>query len=270
MILIGERINGLFRDVAQAIQTKNPEPIQRLALAQTEAGAAYLDINTGPAVADPAAVMPWLVKTVEEVVDTPLCIDAAKLPAIEAGLKAVTKSRPIINSTIAEREQLEKYLAMAKDYGAYLIALTMNRRGVSRDAADRLAMAMEIVVTADEQGFPIQDLFIDPLVLPVNVCQENIVEVLETLRQVRTLADPPPRTVVGLSNVSQGCPHRSLLNRTFASMAMAAGLDAAIADVLDGELRETVAAGRVLLNKEIYSDAFLGSTSRTSPKQTLR
>ncbi|MHB8308575.1 MAG: dihydropteroate synthase [Candidatus Desulforudaceae bacterium] len=266
MILIGERINGLFRDVAEAIQAKNPEPIQRLAVTQTEAGATYLDINTGPAVADPATVMPWLVKTVEEVVDTPLCIDAAKLPAIEAGLKAVTKSRPIINSTIAEREQLEKYLTMARDYGAYLIALTMNRRGVSRDAADRLAMAMEIVVTADELGFPVSDLFIDPLVLPVNVGQEHAVEVLETIRQIKTLADPPPRTVVGLSNVSQGCPHRLLLNRTFVSMAMGSGLDAAIADVFDTQLVETVAAGRVLLNKEIYSDAFLQSVKKRSPK----
>ncbi|MDI6709225.1 MAG: dihydropteroate synthase [Thermoanaerobacterales bacterium] len=262
MMLIGERINGLFRDVATAIQTRNPEPIQRLAIAQRGQGAAYLDLNTGPAVDDPAAVMPWLVKTVEEVVDTPLCIDAAKLPVIEAGLKAVTKGRPVINSTTAERDQLERYLAMAKEYGAYLIALTMNRQGVSRDAADRLAMAMEIVVAADELGYPVADLFIDPLVLPVNVGQEHAVQVLETIRQVKSLSDPPPRTVIGLSNVSQGCPHRPLLNRTFAAMAMAAGLDAAIADVGDGQLRETIAAGRVLLGKEIYSDAFLGSAGR--------
>jgi len=262
VILIGERINGLFRDVAAAIQARDPVPVQKLAIAQTEAGAAYLDVNAGPAVDDPAAVMPWLVRVIEEVVDTPLCIDAAKPEAIEAGLKAVTKARPIINSTTADPERLARYLDMARAYDARLIALTMNRQGVSRDAADRLALAMEIVVAADEAGFPLDDLFLDPLVLPVNVGQEHAWAVLETLRQVKTLADPPPRTVIGLSNISQGCPHRPLLNRAFLAMAMASGLDAAIADVLDEELVATVSAGRVLLGREIYSDAFLRPAGR--------
>jgi 5-methyltetrahydrofolate corrinoid/iron sulfur protein methyltransferase len=257
LILVGERINGLFKDVAAAIQNKDPAPIQRLAVAQTEAGAAFLDVNTGPAVDDPAAVMPWLVKIIEEVVDTPLCIDSAKPEAIEAGLKTVTKAKAIINSTTAERDRLEKYLTLAKEYDAYLIALTMNRQGVPKDAADRLALAMEIVVVADEFNYAVADLFIDPLALPVNVGQEHGIEVLETLRQVKTLADPPPRTIIGLSNVSQGCPHRSLLNRTYLAMAMASGLDAAIADVNDHELVKTAVTGRVLLNQEIYSDAFL-------------
>ncbi|MEW5762076.1 MAG: dihydropteroate synthase [Bacillota bacterium] len=262
MILIGERINGLFRDVAGAIRARDPAPVQKLAVAQTEAGAAYLDVNAGPAVDDPAAVMPWLVQVIEEVVATPLCIDAARPEAIEAGLKAVTRARPLVNSTTADPERLARYLDMAGTYGAGLIALTMNRHGVSRDAADRLALAMEIVVAADAAGFPLSDLYIDPLVLPVNVGQEHAPAVLETLRQVKTLADPPPRTVIGLSNISQGCPHRPLLNRTFLAMAMAAGLDAAIADVLDGDLVATVAAGRVLLNREIYSDAFLSPALR--------
>ncbi|HHW13881.1 MAG TPA: dihydropteroate synthase, partial [Firmicutes bacterium] len=205
MIFIGERINGLFKDVAEAIRQRDPRPIQRLAVAQTRAGASFLDVNTGPAVDDPASAMPWLVQVIEEAVDTPLCLDSPKLEVIEAGLKAVTKGRPLINSTLAEREHLERYFPLAREYGAYLIALTMNRRGVSRDAADRLALAMEIVVVADEFGFPVRDLFLDPLVLPVNVGQEHIPEVLETLRQIKTLADPPPRTVVGLSNVSQRC-----------------------------------------------------------------
>jgi 5-methyltetrahydrofolate corrinoid/iron sulfur protein methyltransferase len=257
VLLVGERINGLFKDVAQAIQDHDPEPIQKLALEQTAAGAAYLDINTGPAVDEPEKVMPWLVKTVEEVVDTPLCIDSAKIPGLRAGLEAVSRSRPMINSTTAEPAHLEAYLPLAKAHGALLIGLAMNRRGVPKDAADRAGLAMEIVVAADAAGFPIEDLFIDPLVLPVNVGQEHGPEVLETLRQVKCLADPAPHTIVGLSNVSQKCPHRSLLNRTFLAMAMAAGLDAAIVDVEDRELVHTAAASRVLLNQVIYSDAFL-------------
>ncbi|MGQ9496682.1 MAG: dihydropteroate synthase [Desulfotomaculales bacterium] len=260
MILIGERINGLFRDVAAAIQARDPEPVQRLAVAQAEAGAAFLDVNTGPAAENPVEAMSWLVRVIEEVTDIPLCLDAAQPEVIEAGLQAVTKGRPIINSTTADPERLAHYLDLARHYGARLIVLTMDRRGVSRDAADRLALAMEAVVAADAAGFPIEELFIDPLVLPVNVGQEHAPAVLETLRQVKTLADPPPQTVVGLSNISQGCPHRPLLNRTFLAMAMANGLDAAIANVLDEELLATVAAARVLLNREIYSDAFLRRT----------
>ncbi len=257
MILIGERINGLFGDVAEAIREKNPRAIQEWAVRQTEAGATYLDINTGPAVDDPAAVMPWLVGIVEEVVDTPLCLDSAKVPALEAGLQAITKSKPLLNSTTAEENHLTRFVPLAAKYGAGLIGLSMNKRGVPRDAADRIALAMEIVVAADAAGLPMTDLYIDPLVLPVNVGQDHAREVLETIRQTKLLADPAPRTVVGLSNISQKCPHRDLINRTYLAMAMAAGLDAAVADVMDVEFMHTVKASRVLLNEVIYSDAFL-------------
>ncbi len=257
MILIGERINGLYGDVAEAIREKNPRAIQEWAVRQTEAGATYLDVNTGPAVDDPATVMPWLVKVVEEVVDTPLCLDSAKVPALEAGLQAITKSKPLLNSTTAEESHLSRFVPLAAKYGAGLIGLSMNKRGVPRDAADRIALAMEIVVAADAAGLPMNDLYIDPLVLPVNVGQDHAKEVLETIRQTKTLADPAPRTVVGLSNISQKCPHRHLINRTYLAMAMAAGLDAAVADVMDAEFMNTIKVSRILLNEVIYSDSFL-------------
>ncbi|MBE3574941.1 MAG: methyltetrahydrofolate cobalamin methyltransferase [Firmicutes bacterium] len=257
MILIGERINGMFNDVGNAIRNRDPEPIQRLAISQTKAGAHYLDVNTGPAVDDPENVMAWLVHTIEEVVDTPLSIDTMKFKALEAGVKAVTKKPPLINSTTAERKRLERILPLAKDYGCSVIGLAMNEKGVPKDANDRTAIAMEIVAAADEYGIPMSDLFIDPIIMPVNVAQEHAPQVIETIRQVKLLADPAPKTVVGLSNVSQKTLHRSLINRVYLVMAMAAGLDAAILDVEDKDLMDAMVTARILLNQEVYSDSFL-------------
>jgi 5-methyltetrahydrofolate corrinoid/iron sulfur protein methyltransferase len=112
------------------------------------------------------------------------------------------------------------------------------------------------VAAADEFGLPMQDLYIDPLLLPVNVAQDHFVEALETLRQVKLMADPSPKTTCGLSNTSQRCAHRNIINRTALVLLMGAGLDSAIANAGDAELMDAAATARVLLNKEIYCDSY--------------
>jgi len=258
MILIGERINGMFKDIAQAILNRDPGVIEYWAKRQTDNGAHYLDINTGPAVTkeDQPAVMEWLTKVAQSVSPLPCCLDSANPDAIEAGLK-VHRGRAIINSTTADKWKMEIYFPMAVKYNAYLIGLTMNEKGVPKSAGDRIALAMELVVGAELHNFPIEDLIIDPLVLPANVAQEHGPEVIEALRQIKILTDPPPRTIVGLSNVSQRCAERSLLNRTYLVMCMAAGLDYAIVNMDDEMLVDAAAAAEVLLNQNIYCDAFL-------------
>jgi len=261
MIIIGERINGLFRDVRKAIQNREPEVIKEWAVKQAEAGAHYLDINTGPAVDDPENVMGWLVETAQEAVDLPISVDAAKVVAIEAGLKTHKKGRPLINSTTGEAKMMEQVFGLAKEYNAQVICLAMNEKGVPKDAQDRLNIAMEIVATADAMGVPSGDLFIDPLVLPVNVAQDHGPEVLETIRQVK-LVDPNLKTVVGLSNISQKAKHRDLINRVFLVMAMAVGLDAAIMDANDQEMIDSLLTARLILNQEIYADSYLEMARR--------
>lgn len=258
MILIGERINGMFKDVRNAILNRDPGPIQDLAIRQTKAGAHYLDINTGPTVApeEQPAVMEWLVKVAQEVSPLPCCLDSTNPDAIEAGLK-VHRGKAMINSTTADQWKMDIYFPMAAKYGAAVIGLAMNEKGVPKDANDRIALAMELVANADAHGIPMEELYIDPLILPVNVAQDHCPEVLETIRQVKILASPPPRTVLGLSNVSQRCPERSLINRTYLVMAMTAGLDAAIVDVEDEALVDAAATANILLNKEIYCDGWL-------------
>ncbi len=258
MIIIGERINGMFKDIGEAIRNKDPKPLQYWAQKQQEGGAHYLDVNSGPAV--PTEERPeaykWMVQVLQEVSELPLCLDSTNYNAIEEGLKLV-KRPAMINSCPAERPKIERCFPMAVQYNASLVGLTMDKKGIPKDSENRLAFAMELVAAADEFGLPMQDLFIDPLILPCNVAQEHAPEVLTTLRQIKTLANPAPRTVLGLSNVSQKSPDRHLINRTYMAMAMACGLDAAIMDANDDDLVDVAATCEILLNNSVYADSYL-------------
>ncbi len=256
MILIGERINGMFRDVARAIRARDPEPIRQLARLQEAAGADYLDVNVGPTAAEPVEAMQWLVRVVQEASDLPLCLDSTNYDAIAAGLELARKPA-VINSVYADRPRIERAFPMARKHGAKLIGLCMDAKGIPKNSENRLALAMELVAAAAEYDFPLEDLWIDPLILPVNVAQDHGPEVLETLRQVKILSDPPPKTVIGLSNASQKCVNRSLVDRTFMAMAMCCGLDAAIVNVNDEELMATIATARIILNQDVYADSYL-------------
>jgi 5-methyltetrahydrofolate corrinoid/iron sulfur protein methyltransferase len=258
LILIGERINGMFGDIREAILNRDPEPVRSWAIRQYQRRADYLDISTGPSLdaKDQPGAMEWLVRVAQDTVDLPCCLDSANPEAILAGLEA-HRGKALINSTTADQWKIEIFLPMALKYGAALIGLAMNEKGVPKSAGDRAALAMEIIVNADASGFPLEDLYLDPLVLPCNVGQEHCPEVIEAIRWIKTLADPPPRTTLGLSNVSQRCADRRLLNRTFLVMCMTAGLDAAIVNLDDDELLKSVAASNVLLNREIYCDSFV-------------
>ncbi len=256
MLVIGELINGMYKAVGVAIKNKDKSVIQKIAKKQVAAGAGMLDVNIGPASSDPKNDMRWLVETIQEAVDIPLALDSTKAEVIEEGLKHV-KKKALINSANADDEKLNTLIPMAKKYSAQLIGLAMDKKGIPRDRYQRSELALKIVSTCMEQGFPIEDLYIDPVVLPVNVAQAQCIEVLESIREFKLLSDPAPKTVVGLSNVSQGTKKRSLINRTYLVMATGVGLSAAIADPLDRELMDGVITAELLLNKNIYCDSYL-------------
>ncbi len=266
MIIIGERINGMFTDVKDAIASKNKQPIQELAKKQTEAGATYLDVNVGTAAADQEGTMQWLVETIQETCTTALCLDSQKFNVIAAGVKVVNAENGLLlNSTPlnkkSDEEVFDKYLEMADQAGpkTNVITLTMDKNGVPQDTDMRVALAAEIVQKAMEKGFDTQRLFIDPIALPVKVpnAQVQVGNILNAIDQIKYLADPAPHMTIGLSNVSQGTSKRSLINRIFLAMAMSHGLDSAIADALDEDLMNVVATSDMLMNKQIYSDSFL-------------
>jgi 5-methyltetrahydrofolate corrinoid/iron sulfur protein methyltransferase len=257
MEIIGERINGMFKDIREAIQNQDKTAVQEWAVKQTENGATWLDVNTGASAVDQFATMKWLVNTIQEVVDTPLSLDSTNYDVIEEGLK-LCKRPALINSCHADRYKIERVFPMAIKYHAKVIGLAMSEEsGIPKNADSRVALAMELVAAADEFGLPFEDLYIDPLILPVNVAQDHAVEAMETIRQVKLLSDPSPKTVVGLSNVSQRCSNRKLINRTMLTMLMACGLDAAIADANDDDLLDSAATANIIMNKEIYCDSYI-------------
>jgi len=264
MIAIAERINGQFLDVKAAIADKDPAPVVELAKKQTEAGAAYLDINVGTAAADQQDAIKWLVETAQDAVETPLCLDSQKPDVIKAGLQVCDTSRGVLlNSTPLDKksdpEVLDKYVEMADASGGSIIALTMNVEGVPQNVDSRVAIAAEIITKCMELGMTPDRLFIDPIILPVNVpgAQEQPGNILATIDQILLMSDPPPHVTMGLSNLSQGTAERSLINRTFLAMAISHGCDSAIIDVLDEPLVDVVATAEMLMNQQIYSDSFL-------------
>lgn len=243
MYIIGENIHILSDKVKTALAEKDAKFFQDLAVRQAEAGASALDLNLGPRKKDWETVFPWIVETVEAVVDLPLSFDSTNLAGIEAGLKKVTKAQPIINSTSAEPERLEKVPLLAKKYEARLIALTMGSSGIPVAAEDRVNIALEkLIPRILEIDFPIENLIIDPLVLTVSGCQEYCPHLIEAVRTLQYAWDPPPSISVGLSNVSNSVPreNRPLINRVYCAMLMGVGLKMMIADPLDKELKETI------------------------------
>jgi len=243
MYILGENIHIISEKVKEALIERDAKFFQDLAVRQVEAGAQALDLNLGPRKKDGEEVFPWIVDVVQAVVDVPLSFDSTNLLGIEAGLKRITKAQPIINSTSAEPERLEKVPLLAKAYNTKLIALTMGSSGIPVGADERVNIALEkLIPRMLEIDFPISDLIIDPLVLTVSGCQQYCPHLIETVRTLQYAWDPPPTISVGLSNVSNAVPaeRRPLINRTYCAMLMGVGLQMMIASPLDTKLKETV------------------------------
>ncbi len=243
MYIIGENIHIISPAVKEALKNRDREFFMELALKQVEAGAQCVDLNLGPRKKDWDEVFPWMVETVETVVDVPLCIDTTNVDGMEAAIKTVTKAQPILNSTSAEPERLEKVPELAKKYNTKLIALTMEKSGIPVAADDRVNIALEkLIPRCLELDYPIEDLIIDPLVLTVSGCQEYCPELIEAIRTIQFAWDPPPMISVGLSNVSNAVPmkNRPLINSVYCAMVMGAGLKMMIANPLEEELMEVI------------------------------
>jgi 5-methyltetrahydrofolate corrinoid/iron sulfur protein methyltransferase len=241
MYMIGEEIQVISTKVRKAIESRDKAPIQQLAMDQVEAGADALEVNIGPQKKAGPEVMEWMVDTIQEVVDVPLCLDTTNLAAMEAGLKRV-KQQAIVNSTSAEANRLRDVPPLAAEYGAKIIALTMGEN-IPVEADLRVTIALEhLVPRFMEVGIPMDQVLMDPLILTVSGMQEYCPEAIETIRFLKQISDPPPMTLVGLSNVANGVPkeNRDLITSTYAVMLLAAGLDAAIVDARDQRLKEWV------------------------------
>ncbi len=260
MILIGESINGLQPAIRRAILARDREAICRLARAQAEAGAAFLDLCTGTAWPRPAEVMMWLVTTVQEAVEVPLSVNSRRLDVIEAAL-AICRRPVMINAANGEKEKIPFFMELALKYKADLVCMTMDEQGIPPHAVGRISIAKRILDFAGQYAFPRERIYMDPVLLPLKFFQAQGPIVLEAIRGIAREKEPP-HIVAGIGNCSQGMKHPALINRTFLSMAMACGLDTVICDVLNADLRETISAAEVILERRPYSDHYAQETKK--------
>ncbi len=261
MIIFSERINGMYRDVRAAIKDRDKTVIHELARQQLDGGADVMDINIGPVKGDAVEHFLWLTQTVQEVTDKPLSIDSAKAKLLVEVIPRVRAALPdtklVVNSCTASPEYMDKLLPITADCGAAIIGLTMDQDGVPGNVEKRIECGATFLMGALEAGIAPDDIFIDPITLPVNAAFKQQENVVEAIRQLAIINDPPPKFIIGLSNVSTKCVMNSLLNRTFLVMCLAAGLGAAIMDAADKELVNAMITAEVLLGKHLYSDDYV-------------
>ncbi len=264
--IVGERINPTNREeLANALQSKTFSVLQNEARKETEEGAHLLDVNIGSPEIDEAALMGGVIRAVENVSPLPLCVDSSNPNAIEAALKE-SPGKVLINSVHGSEESMSTVLPLAAKYGAGLICLAVGEKGIPATAEERVAVIRTIVERAEALGIPRSHLICDCLTLTVSAQQKRAQSTLEAIRMVKAELGLP--TILGVSNISFGLPERSLINATFLSMAMSAGLDAAIMNPADARMMETVRAASVLTVRDKDSKNFVKSHSKKKKKKS--
>lgn len=255
MIIIGEKINGTRKAVATAIRERNTDYIKDLALNQVNAGSHYLDINAGTLPGQEPDDMVWLVKSIQEVTDVPLCLDSANPVALQAGLDLVRKT-PVINSVSGEKKRLDCVLPLALKYKTGLILLALDdETGIPDTWQGRMEIIHRLVSLAKEGGLKESQLFIDPLVTAISTGDKNALITYDSIREAAK-AYPDAHITCGLSNISFGMPQRSFINRTFMSMCILMGLDSAIIDPNNHDLMNVMLAAEMLMGKDKYCQSF--------------
>lgn len=247
-LLIGERINPTGRKkLAAEIKEGSFISVKREALDQVKAGASLLDVNMGVGGIDQAAAMQRAVTEISQLTDAPLAIDTSDPVALEAGLRAYP-GRALINSVSAEKERLEKFIPLAKKYGAAILCLPLTDEGIPQTPQGRLEVMDTIISRAKEAGLREGDFLLDGLVMTIAASPDACLQVLETLRLYREKYGYP--STMGLSNISFGLPNRPLVNSTFFAMCLAAGLDAPIMNPYDEAMQNALMASMVLTGKD--------------------
>ncbi|KYH31913.1 methyltetrahydrofolate cobalamin methyltransferase [Neomoorella mulderi] len=257
MIIIGEKINGSIKRVAEAITKRDVEFIQKLAKDQEEAGANYIDVCAGTGPSIEVESLKWLIDVVQEVASIPLCLDSPSPEALAAVIPYV-KKQGIINSVSEEGNKPQKIFPLALKYGWDVIALTINDNGIPKDAESRLNIARSLINKGKSYGISEDRIYIDPLVIALATDNQSMLKFIEVMHRLKE-EFPQVKITCGLSNISFGLPKRKMINRHFLTIALYEGLDAAILDPLDREIMGTVLSTEVLCGRDRHCRNFISA-----------
>ncbi len=256
MFVIGENINVLNKTVYESIVSADLSPIISLAVLQAESGADALDINLGPDLRDGETIMKELVVSIQRYVDVPLCLNGTG-GIIEAGL-SVHKGRAIINGVTGDAERMEHLLDLARGFNACIIGMTIPGRGYPEGTDSRCVIAADIAGQAMRRGIDVSDIYMDPVLSPLAASPDALPDAVGSIHAFKEMI-PGVKTLVGLSNISQGLSkkNRRVINNTALGVMAGAGLDAAILNPADGMVGETSKTVKLLCRSGVYCDAYL-------------
>lgn len=260
MDIIGEKINTTRKVVQQAVQERNLDFIQDLARKQADAGATYLDVNSGMALQpeEEADDFEWLVPAIQEVVALPLVLDSTRPLPLKTALK-LHKGEAIINSVNGDLRSMETIFPLVKEYGCSVIALTSSKEsGIPATSTERLKIAEDIAGRSQEYGITLDKLYFDPLVLPLSTDGKNGLIFIDTLRRIKH-DFPGAKTVSGLSNISFGLPVRKIVNLAFLVLTIEAGMDAAILDPTSKGTMAMIRATEALMDNDAFCAKYLAA-----------
>jgi len=255
MQIIGEKINGTRKRVAQAIAERDAGFIKDLAVQQAEAGSTWLDVNAGTHPDQEPDDLTWLIETIQPEVAIPLCLDSANPKALNVAISAVDKT-PMINSISGEPDRLEQILPIVAEHGCEVIALAMDEKKIPETFEKRMAVIDKVMEHTRSAGVADDKVYVDPLAMTIATMNQSAVIACDTIRAAHEKY-PQVHFTMGLSNISFGLPARKQVNRGFLILAMQAGLDSAILDPLDKELRAAIVTAELLLGKDRHCMTYL-------------
>ncbi len=252
MLFIAEKINASIPSVKKIIEQKDIAKLLYLVELQTRAGADYIDVNIGTGSGeqqDEIEAMHWAVTVIQERYDVALCIDSADPRVLAAGLAARNGRPALINSTKGSEKYIEAIVPLAREYNVPLVGLAMDEGGIPKTVGRRVAACEKIATACEKYGVPLENLYFDPLVLPIAIDVRQGLVTLETIRAIK-MNLPQSKTVMALSNISFGLPKRNILNAAFFHMAIFAGLDGVILNVLEHELMGAAKTAEAIMGRD--------------------
>jgi len=253
--VVGERINTSRKNVQEAVINKDDTYIENDVTKQQAAGAAFIDVNAGARIGYEKADMEWLLTVIQEVVTIPLCLDSPDPKVLEMAYGMV-KDRPMINSISLEKERYDAMVPFLKEKDCSVVALCMDDSGMPKSAQDVIDRAERLVKGLEGIGVRRELIYIDPLIQPISIDTTKGIMAMDAVRGIMSKF-PGVHTICGLSNISYGLPQRRIINRTFLTLLMCAGLDTAIIDPIDDKIMGVLKTTEMLMGNDEYCSSYL-------------